>query len=157
MNSNKTRPAAVCCRAGLVLLLAGCGPATKPVVRTDAAESKEYRAALSRLVEMNRQSSAAFQAGDQDKAAKIMAEEKPLVQKVLGIPRPTLEAEEAASDLDQLYGTMLLKNRHYGWARILFQGNLARWRHWRPETAESLRRVKQAEVGIAECDRHIAE
>jgi hypothetical protein len=106
---------------------------------------------------MNRQSSAAFQAGDQDKAAKIMAEEKPLVQKVLGIPRPTLEAEEAASDLDQLYGTMLLKNRHYGWARILFQGNLARWRHWRPETAESLRRVKQAEVGIAECDRHIAE
>jgi hypothetical protein len=64
---------------------------------------------------------------------------------------------EAAGDLDQLYGTMLLNNRHYGWARMMFQENLARWKHWRPATDESQRRLKQAEDAIAECDRHIVE
>ncbi len=106
---------------------------------------------------MNREAEAAYRAGDSDKAAQIMEREKPLVKQVLSQPQPSLEAMEAASDLDQLYGTMLLKNRHYGWARILFQGNLSRWKHWRPETPESVRRWKEAEAGIAECDRHLVE
>jgi hypothetical protein len=64
---------------------------------------------------------------------------------------------EAASDLDQLYGRMLLANHHYGWARLLFQKNLARWKNWTPQTPETARRSKLAASAIAECDRRLAE
>jgi hypothetical protein len=77
--------------------------------------------------------------------------------RLLSVPRPTLEAAEAASDLDQLYGRMLLSNRHYGWARLMFQKNLARWKHWQPQTPETSRRFQQAVSAIAECDKHILE
>jgi hypothetical protein len=35
----------------------------------------------------------------------------------------------------------------------MFQKNLARWRNWKPETAETARRSQQAKDEIAECDR----
>ena len=141
------------------LLLTGCGtaPAPKAVEKPDPTKSADYVKAVEQLAAMNREAEADYKAGESDEAAKIMEQEKPLVTLVLQVPQPTLPATEAAADLDQLYGTMLLKNRHYGWARILFQGNLARWKHWRPETPDSLRRVKEAEAGIAECDRHLLE
>jgi hypothetical protein len=50
---------------------------------------------------------------------------------------------------------MLLSNRHYGWARLQFQQNLSRWKHWTPQTPDTLRRLKEAETAIIECDRHI--
>jgi hypothetical protein len=50
---------------------------------------------------------------------------------------------------------MLLANRHYGWARLQFQKNVARWKHWMPQTKETARRLKQAESAIAECDRRL--
>jgi hypothetical protein len=62
---------------------------------------------------------------------------------------------EAASDLDDLYGRMLLSNQHYVWAQTLFQKNLARWKYWQPQTPETARRMKQAEDAIAECERGI--
>jgi hypothetical protein len=62
---------------------------------------------------------------------------------------------EAASDLDDLYGRMLLANRHYGWARMFFQKNAARWRTWTPATEDTERRRKVAEARIAECDRRM--
>ena len=77
--------------------------------------------------------------------------------RLLSVPRPTLAAVEAASGLDDLYGRMLLSNRHYGWARLLFQKNLARWTNWQPQTAETVRRRKLAESQIAECDRLMVE
>jgi hypothetical protein len=52
---------------------------------------------------------------------------------------------------------MLLANHHYGWARLQFQKNLARWRHWQPATPEATRRLQQAKSAIAECDRHLVE
>jgi hypothetical protein len=61
----------------------------------------------------------------------------------------------AVSDLDRLYGRMLLANRNVGWARLTFQKNLARWRNWRPETADSARRLQQAKDDIAECDKRL--
>jgi hypothetical protein len=64
---------------------------------------------------------------------------------------------EAASDLDQLYGRMLLSNRNYGWARLEFQKNRARWKTWQPQTDETVRRLKLAETAIAECDRRMTE
>jgi hypothetical protein len=48
---------------------------------------------------------------------------------------------------------MLLANRHYGWARMFFQKNAARWKTWTPATDDTERRRKAAEAGIAECDR----
>jgi hypothetical protein len=148
-----------CYRLWIALTLAGCGPAPAPkiVEKPDPTKDAAYAKTVEQLNAMNREAEANFKSGKSDAAAKIMEQEKPMVAQVLAVPQPTLAATEAASDLDQLYGTMLLTNRHYGWARILFQGNLARWKHWRPETAESLRRLKQAEAGIAECDRHLLE
>jgi hypothetical protein len=142
-----------------LVLSTGCGPAPPPTVveKLDPVKEPHYLKTVEQLVAMNREAQAAYSGGDSDKAAKIMEKEKPLVSEVLAVPKPSLQAMEAASDLDQLYGTMLLKNRHYGWARILFQGNLARWKHWQPQTPESARRLKEAESGMAECDRHLVE
>ena len=141
------------------ILCGGCGPAPAPVaaVQADQAKSADYLRAVEQLNAMNREAEAAYHAGNSDLAAKIMDQEKPVVSRVLSVPKPTLGATEAASDLDQLYGTMLLKNRHYGWARILFQGDAARWKHWQPATEDSARRLKLAESGVAECDRHLVE
>ena len=63
----------------------------------------------------------------------------------------------AASDLDRLYGRMLFTNRRYGWARLLYQKNLARWKHWEPKTPETERRLKEAESDIEDCDKHLEE
>ncbi len=64
---------------------------------------------------------------------------------------------EAASDLDQLYGRMLFAEQNYGWARLQFQKNVARWRNWRPPTPETARRLKLAASAIAECDRQLSK
>ena len=106
---------------------------------------------------MNREAESFFAAGNSDSAAAVIQKGQPLMARVLAVPQPTREATVAASDLDHLYGRMLLANRHYGWARLLFQKNLARWKHWQPQTPDSVRRLKQAEDSIAECDRHILE
>jgi hypothetical protein len=79
------------------------------------------------------------------------------MQRLLDVRQPTLGAAEAASDLDDLYGRMLLSNRHYEWAEFLFQKNRSRWKNWNPQTPETARRQKQAEAGIEECDRHIGQ
>jgi hypothetical protein len=123
----------------------------------DLTESASYKEDVAQLVALNREAEAEYKAGKADLAAKLMEQEKPLVARVLSPPKPSLAAMEAASDLSQLYGTMLLNNRHYGWARVMFQENLARWKHWRPITEESTRRLKEAEAGIAECDKHLLE
>lgn len=104
---------------------------------------------------MNREANRLFQGGQSDQAAALIEKGEPLMKRLLSVSRPTLAATEAASDLDDLYGRMLLSNRHYGWARLQFQKNLARWKNWKPQTEETARRLKQAESAIAECDRHI--
>jgi hypothetical protein len=145
--------------SSLLVLLAGCGttPNVAPVAHVDETKSVAYREAVTQLAAMNREAEADYKSGKSDLAAKIMEQEKPLVSRVLSPPLPSLEAVEAASDLDNLYGTMLLHNKHYGWARVMFQGNLARWKHWRPITEESTRRLKEAEAAIEECDKGILQ
>jgi len=106
---------------------------------------------------MNREADSAFAAGKSDQAAALIEKGQPLVARLIAVPNPTWEAAVAASDLDHLYGRMLLSNHHYGWARLLFQKNLSRWKHWQPQTPETARLLKQAESAIAECDRHILE
>jgi hypothetical protein len=136
-------------------LLAGCEQAPAPP--RDATKEPWYREIVEQLTAMNREADSAFAGGNSDQAAKLIEKGQPLVARLLAVPNPTLEAAIAASDLDDLYGRMLLSNRHYGWARLLFQKNLSRWKHWQPQTPETARLLKQAESAIAECDRHILE
>ena len=128
-----------------------------PLPPRDATKEPWYRDAVEQLTAMNREADSAFAAGKSDEAAALIEKGQPLVARLLAVPNPTLEAALAASDVDDLYGRMLLSNRHYGWARLLFQKNLSRWKHWQPQTPETARRLQQAESAIAECDRHILE
>ena len=83
---------------------------------------------------LNRQAQGLLKRGKADEAAAIIVAGEPLANRVLAVPRPTLSAMESASDRDELYGRMLLSNHNYGWARMMFQKNLARWKNWRPQT-----------------------
>ena len=126
--------------------LASCEHAPAPPL--DATKEPWYRETVEQLTAMNREANSAFAAGKSDQAAKLIEKGQPLVARLLDVSNPTLEAAVAASDLS---------NRHYGWARLLFQKNLSRWKHWQPQTPETARLLKQAESAIAECDRHILE
>ena len=147
----------------LAILAAGfltaCETASAPPrdAARDATKEAWYSETVQQLVGMNGEARSFFESGKSDQAAALIEKGQPLMSRLLSVPRPTLEATEAASDLDDLYGRMLLANRHYGWARLLFQKNLARWRHWQPETPEATRRLQQAKAAIAECDRHLVE
>lgn len=144
-------------RASAILfaaILTGCAGSTSP---GDATKEAWYPQTVAQLAQMNRDAENFFKNGKSDQAAAIIEKAQPLVARLLGVPHPSVEAAQAASDLDDLYGRMLLSNRHYGWARLQFQKNLSRWRHWTPQTAETDRRFKQALAEIAECDRHIED
>ena len=136
-------------------LLTACESAPEP--RRDATKEAWYDQTVQQLVGMNREAESSFASGKSDQAAALIEKGQPLMRRLLSVPRPTLEATEAASDLDDLYGRMLLSNHHYGWARLLFQKNLARWRHWQPPTPEAARRLEKAKSAIAECDRHLEQ
>lgn len=146
-------------RAAFVLaaaaLLSGCAEAPAPT--HDATKDAWYGQAVAQLAQMNREAENFFRDGKSDQAAALIQEGQPVMDRLLAVPRPTVAAAEAASDLDDLYGRMLLSNRHYAWARLMFQKNQARWKHWDPPTPETARRLKQAETAIAECDRRMAE
>jgi hypothetical protein len=137
------------------VFLASCEQTPAPP--RDATKEPWYRETVEQLTAINREAGSAFAAGKSDQAAALIQEGQPLVARLLSVPNPTLEAAVAASDLDDLYGRMLLSNRHYGWARLLFQKNLSRWKHWQPQTPETARLLQQAETAITECDRHILE
>jgi hypothetical protein len=40
---------------------------------------------------------------------------------------------------------------------MLFQKNLARWKNWKPQADDTMRRLRQAEAGIAECDPRLKQ
>jgi hypothetical protein len=116
-----------------------------------------YARTVDELAKIDRDADTAFRSGKGDDAAALIEKGKPLMAKVLNVSHPSLGAEEAAADLDDLYGRMLLSNRHYGWARMMFQKNLSRWKHWEPQTAETEKRVKLAQSQIDECDKKIIQ
>ena len=140
-----------------VLLLAGCGAPPPPAKAVDPTTEAWYRQTVAELAAANREAEADLAVGKRDEAAAAIVRGQGMEKRLLSVSRPTLAAEEAVSDLERLYGRMLLSNRHYGWARLAFQKNLARWRHWVPETPDTIRRREQAEADIAECDRRMAE
>jgi len=137
------------------VILTACESAPPPP--RDATKEAWYAQSVEQLTALNREAEKAFGNGKPDQAAALIEKGQPLMARLLTVAQPTLDATIAASDLDQLYGRMLLANRHYGWARLQFQKNLARWKHWQPRTADVAARQQQAEDAIAECDRHIVE
>jgi hypothetical protein len=140
-------------------ILAGCAPAPPPVerVKVDPTQEPWYGEAVQQLAAMNLKAQSVLKRGKADEAAALITAGEPLANRLLSVPHPTLAAMEAASDRDELYGRMLLSNRNYGWARMMFQKNRARWKNWRPQTDETARHVKATEAAIAECDRRMAE
>lgn len=138
-------------------VLASCGRSEAPAGGPDPTSESGYAQATEQLAAIDRQAETALQNGKPDDAAALIEKGQPLQKKLVSVPHPTLEAAEAASDLDDLYGRMLLKNHHYGWARLMFQKNLARWKHWSPETAETTGRYKKAATQIDECDRQMTK
>jgi hypothetical protein len=141
----------------LAVFFAGCAPAPAGPQKPDPTEEASYGQAVEQLTVLNREAESLLRSGNMDQAAAMITKGQPMGSRLLSIPRPTLAAMEAASDLDDLYGRMLLGNRHYGWARLVFQKNVARWSNWKPQTQETARRRKLAEAGIAECDRGLVK
>jgi hypothetical protein len=139
--------------------LTACHSSSVPPERAqrDPTAEPSYSQAVAELTAINRKARDLFQSGRSDDAAVLVQKGEALNNRLLSVPKPTLAATEAASDLDQLYGQMLFSNRNYGWARLLFQKNLARWKHWKPQTPETASRLEQAEAAIAECDRRMSE
>lgn len=119
----------------------------------DPLQSPEYRATLEQVQTLNQRAQEHWQKGERDPAAQLLKQAQPLVQRLLESRRPPLAAFEAASDFDQLYANMLMSNRHFPWARQMFMTDVVRWRNWKPETEDTVRRRKVAEAGVAACDK----
>lgn len=136
-------------------MLAGCSPAPAPVAQAKPDPTKEawYAQTIEQLAAINHDAEHLFRSHKPDEAASMIMKGQPLMHSLLAVPKPNLAAMEAASDLDDLYGRMLLSNEHPVWARQFFQKNVARWKNWQPQTQETARRMKVAADAIAECDR----
>jgi hypothetical protein len=143
-----------CLAVAALLLLTSCGSVPSPPAR-DTSLPAWYASTLDQLTALNRQAEDSFKKGHSDQAAAAIKEAQSLSARVLSVPQPGLAGVEAAADVDDLYGRMLLANRNYGWAQMFFQKNRSRWKNWKPQTPETERRFKQAESEIAECDKHI--
>ena len=139
-------------------MVVACAPSPSPEIRPpDPTTEPWYASAVDQLTAMNREALEDFHKGREDHAAALIEKGEKASTRLLSVPHPTLAAAEAVSDVDQLYGEMLFSNKNYGWARLLFQRNVARWKNWTPQTPETVRRLKEAEKSIADCDRHIDE
>jgi hypothetical protein len=141
----------------LAAVLYSCAPAppaqTQPA--PDLTAEAWYATATAQLAAIAREADAHFKAGRFDETAAAITRGQPLQARLLEATRPTLAAMEAASDLDDLYGRMLLHNGNVGYARSTFQKNVVRWKVWKPQTPETERRLTAAVEAVAECDRRM--
>lgn len=142
----------------LAALLTACAPAARRAenVKPDPTAEPWYSQTVEQVAAFHREAETLVKQRKLDEAGARITDAQPLSARLLSVPRPTFEAMAAVSDLDDLYGRMLLRNHHYGWARLQFQKNVARWRNWTPPSDESRRRLQQAQSAIAECDRQLA-
>lgn len=140
------------------VFLAACGAKQQNAgsqANHDATGDAWYATASKELTDLDRRAEQLYREGKADAASTLIEQGETVAARLLAVPRPTLAATEAAADLDDLYGRMLFANRHYGWARLQFQKNLARWKRWQPESPDSLARLKRAQTAIDECDKKI--
>jgi hypothetical protein len=138
------------------LLLSSCGPApalAQPASPRDEIKEPWYSQTVEQLATQNREANRLWKNGKPDAASALIQSGEPLASRLLSVRNPTLAAMQDASDLDDLYGRMLLSNRNYGWAMLFFQKNQARWKNWKPQTPDTAARLKEAQSAIAECNR----
>jgi hypothetical protein len=140
----------------LLLLTACSAPPRAEPAKPDPTRDAAYTDAINQLASLNRQAADLLQRGRSDDAAAAITHGQPLQTRLLAAPQPTLAAMQAVSDLDDLYARMLLANHNDGWARILYQKNVIRWQTWKPQTADTMRRLRQARERVEECDRRLA-
>jgi hypothetical protein len=114
-----------------------------------------YATATEQLAVIAREGDVHFGGGRFEDAAASVHKGQPLQARLLEASRPTLAAMQAASDLDDLYGRMLLHNSQVGFARATFQKNVIRWKTWKPQTPETERRWRAALQAVAECDKRL--
>lgn len=141
------------CVLALLLLCSCAAPNKQAPPAADPLQNADYRTSLERVQALNRQAYEHWRNGERDAAAQLLKQAQPLVQQLLESRRPPLAAFEAASDFDQLYAQLLMANRHFPWARQIFMTDVVRWRNWKPETDDTVRRRKAAEEGVAACDK----
>ncbi len=140
---------------GCLLSCIHCAKPPEPPPKVDETKEAWYGEAVTELRDLTARAEEAFSKKNADEASHLIQKGEPVAARLLKVTEPTLEALETASDLDDLYGRMLLSNKHYGWARMIFQRNVARWKNREPQTEDTVRRRKQAEMYIMECDRNI--
>ena len=139
-----------------LFLLAACGaPAPQKKAPVEPSKESWYQPAIEELRSVNAAIARFADAGEYDKAARAIIHGQELEAKLLSSSHPPLEAAIAVSDLEDIYGRMMLAQKKYGWARLVFQKNLARWKYWRPITDDSQARMERARQQIIECDRGI--
>jgi len=136
-----------------MLFLAGCGASPQSEkARPDPTREAVYGDTVQRLAALDRQAEDLFKHGHHEEAAAAVMKGQPIEAKLLAAPHPTLAAMEAISDLDDLYARMLFSNHREVWARTLYEKNAMRWKLWKPQTADTMRRLRQAQDGIAACN-----
>ncbi len=129
-------------------------PPPPPKAEADPTAAPGYRAAIAELAGLNQSAAERLKKGDRAEAGALIERGESFSRQLLAVPRPSLAALEAVSDRDQMYGEMLMANKHWTHARQMLLKNVHRWRNWKPETPDTMRRREAAERAVAECDRH---
>jgi hypothetical protein len=144
-----------------MVVMTGCAPASPPAAveqpKPDAAAASWYGPTIDQLAALNREAESLMARGKFEEASAAIVKGQPLQSRLLEAAHPPLAAMEAVTDLDDLYGRMLLHNQRYGWARDTFQKNVTRWKHWKPATPETAQRLQKAAAAVADCDRRMAQ
>jgi hypothetical protein len=135
----------------LLAILSGCGEPPAPPPPHDETQDPWYAETVARVASITKEATDDFDHGKADSASALILQAEPQANQLLAVLRPTLEATIAAADLDAIYARMLFSNRHYEWAQFLYQKNVARWKYWKPPTADSARRQKEAEAQVEQC------
>lgn len=130
------------------------GTAASPL--TDPTRQPDYLAAIDRLAALNTEARVHFAAGRRSEAAALVTKGQPIAKDLLAVSRLSLAAMEVVADRDQLYADLLFANQHFAHARQMHQRNVARWKHWMPQTDNTRQRLEEAESAIAGCDRALA-
>lgn len=136
-------------------MFTGCAPTPRETPKVDPTAEAWYAPMVERLTNMDRAAEQLVENNRLQEAAAIVTSGQALQTRLLSAPRPTLEAMQAIADLDQVYGYMLIHNGYFGEARMLFQKNVTRWKTWKPQSPDTKNRLKRANDGIAECDKHM--
>jgi hypothetical protein len=142
--------------AALVVSACSESAPTRTAAPADPTTDAWYAQTVAELSGMNHNATELIGKGKPDAAADLIVKGEELSKRLMSVRDPTFAATAAASDVDELYGKMLLSNHNYGWARLLFQKNVSRWKYRKPATPDTEARLKQAQQEIEECDRRMA-